>query len=321
MQSASNLLLILDSILDWSKIEAGKMKVTLHPMSPKKVINACIEIHRQAATRKQIRLDVKWSDSVPDMLKGDAVKISQILNNLLSNAVKFTAIGGVTVQLDYIDGQLKITIQDTGIGIDKSEQFKVFDQFVQADATTSRQFSGTGLGLAITSKLVELMSGNIKLDSELGLGTTFTVSLPMAATDFVEPIFDETRLVLPAGLKVLIVEDNDINAEIIIDMLKDAKTKCIRAKNGKEALDVIARVAFDLVLMDCQMPIMDGFTATREIREMDDDKASIPIVALTANAFEDDRKACLAAGMNDYLAKPVRRADLFQLIIQYTSGK
>lgn len=321
MQSASNLLLILDSILDWSKIEAGKMKVTLHPMSPKKVINACIEIHRQAATRKQIRLDVKWSDSVPDMLKGDAVKISQILNNLLSNAVKFTAIGGVTVQLDYIDGQLKITIQDTGIGIDKSEQFKVFDQFVQADATTSRQFSGTGLGLAITSKLVELMSGNIKLDSELGLGTTFTVSLPMAVTDYVEPVFDETRLVLPTGLKVLIVEDNDINAEIIIDMLKDAKAKCIRAKNGKEALDVIARVAFDLVLMDCQMPIMDGFTATREIREMDDDKASTPIVALTANAFEDDRKACLAAGMNDYLAKPVRRADLFQLIIQYTSGK
>ncbi len=318
MQSASNLLLILDSILDWSKIEAGKMKVTLHPMAPRKVIDACVEIHRQAATRKQIRLEVKWSDSVPGMLKGDAVKISQILNNLLSNAVKFTAIGGVTVNIDYLDGKLKIIIKDTGIGIDKSEQYKVFQQFVQADATMSRQFSGTGLGLAITSKLVELMAGNIKLDSELGMGTAFTVSLPMAETDHVEPTFDETRLSLPEGLKILIVEDNDINAEIIIDMLKDGKAKCIRARNGREALDVIARVSFDMVLMDCQMPIMDGFTATREIREMDDEKASTPIVALTANAFEDDKKACLAAGMNDYLAKPVRRADLFRLIVQYT---
>ncbi|MFS1701929.1 response regulator [Alteromonas sp. AMM-1] len=321
MQSATNLLLILDSILDWSKIEAGKMKLTLHPMAPRKVINACVEIHRQAATRKQIRLDVKWAESVPEMVKGDAVKISQILNNLLSNAVKFTAIGGVTMYVDYANGSLNIAIKDTGIGIDKSEQFKVFEQFVQADATTSRQFSGTGLGLAITSKLVELMSGTITLDSELGMGTVFTVSLPMVITDHVEPAFDETRLSLPSGLKILIVEDNDINAEILIDMLKDGNAKCIRAKNGREALEVITRVNFDLVLMDCQMPIMDGFTATREIRGMEDAKASTPIVALTANAFEDDRKACLAAGMNDYLAKPVRRGDLFRLIIQYASGK
>tara|TARA_B100000519_G_scaffold62789_1_gene53285 strand:+ start:1014 stop:3830 length:2817 start_codon:yes stop_codon:yes gene_type:complete len=317
VQSANNLLLILDSILDWSKIEAGKMKVTRHPFSPQQIIPACAEIHRQAANRKQINLEVVWDESIPSFLLGDAGKISQILNNLLSNAVKFTAIGGVVIKVSYQDGELVMVVKDSGIGIKKAEQQTIFEQFVQADGSSSRQFSGTGLGLSITSKLIDLMGGTIELNSEQQQGSEFIVKLPLPTSAQVEQAPEEVVLTLPEGLKILVVEDNDINAEIILDMLKDAGVKCLRAKNGAAALEVIPKVDFDLVLMDCQMPVMDGFSATRAIRDLPGDKSGIPIIALTANAFDDDRKACLSVGMNDYLSKPVRRTSLFTMLIKY----
>lgn len=321
VQSANNLLLILDSILDWSKIEAGKMKVTRHPFSPLQVIQACADIHRQAASRKQLSLDVVWDDNVPPTLSGDAGKISQILNNLLSNAVKFTAIGGVVIEVTYASGALRLAVRDTGIGIDLIEQKAIFEQFVQADASSSRQFGGTGLGLSITSKLIELMGGTIQLDSERQKGSEFIVHLPLPVSAQVVEVAEESAIQLPKGLKVLVVEDNDINAEIILDMLKDAGVKCIRARHGEAALEVLPKIDFDIVLMDCQMPVMDGFSATRAIRELPGEKASIPVIALTANAFEDDRKACLSAGMNDYLSKPVRRASLLKTIIKYAGSQ
>lgn len=317
MQSANSLLLILDSILDWSKIEAGKMKVTRHPFSPHKVIEACAEIHRQAASRKQIKLDVQWQEGVPEMLLGDAGKISQILNNLLSNAVKFTSVGGVMISVSYNDNHLIVSVKDTGIGIERGEQAAIFEQFVQADGSNSRQFGGTGLGLSITNKLIELMRGRIQLRSEHGVGSEFIVTLPLEVTQESVRYENTDQLQLPAGLKILIVEDNDINAEIILDMLKDGGVRCIRAKDGKQAVEVIGRIAFDVILMDCQMPVMDGFSATRAIREMDSAASATPIIALTANAFDDDRKACISAGMNDYLSKPVKRSNLFGMILKY----
>ena len=317
VQSANNLLLILDSILDWSKIEAGKMEVTRHPFSPQQIIQACAEIHRQAASRKQLSLEVVWDNSIPSFLLGDAGKISQILNNLLSNAVKFTAIGGVVIKVVYKDGTLVIAVKDSGIGIKKAEQQTIFEQFVQADGSSSRQFSGTGLGLSITSKLIDLMGGTIELNCEQQQGSEIIVKLPLPTSTQVEQAPEQAVLTLPEGLKILVVEDNDINAEIILDMLKDAGIKCLRAKDGAAALEVIPKVDFDLVLMDCQMPVMDGFSATRAIRDLPGDKSGIPIIALTANAFDEDRKACLSAGMNDYLSKPVRRTSLFTMLIKY----
>ncbi|MEC9260274.1 MAG: ATP-binding protein, partial [Pseudomonadota bacterium] len=241
----------------------------------------------------------------------------QILNNLLSNAVKFTTIGGVAIRVAYDNGMLTLVVKDTGVGIDKAEQHTIFEQFVQADASTSRQFSGTGLGLSITSKLTDLMGGTIELDSERHQGTEFIVRLPLPASKQIAHAPEQSAITLPEGLKILVVEDNDINAEIILDMLKDAGVKCIRAKDGAAALEVITNIDFDLVLMDCQMPVMDGFSATRAIRDLPGDKSGIPIIALTANAFDDDRKACLSAGMNDYLSKPVRRTSLFTMVIKY----
>ncbi|MFC3202069.1 ATP-binding protein [Alteromonas oceani] len=321
VQSANNLLLILDSILDWSKIEAGKMKVTRHPFSPQQIIQACAEIHRQAASRKHLSLEVVWDNSIPSFLLGDAGKISQILNNLLSNAVKFTAIGGVVIKVVYQYGTLVIAVKDSGIGIKKAEQQTIFEQFVQADGSSSRQFSGTGLGLSITSKLIDLMGGTIELNSEQQQGSEFIVKLPLPTSAQAEQAPEQAVLTLPAGLKILVVEDNDINAEIILDMLKDAGVKCLRAKDGAAALEVIPKVDFDLVLMDCQMPVMDGFSATRAIRDLPGDKSAIPIIALTANAFDDDRKACLSAGMNDYLSKPVRRTSLFAMLLKYVGSQ
>ena len=317
VQSANNLLLILDSILDWSKIEAGKMKMTRHPFSLQQVIDACAEIHRQAASRKHLTLEVVWESRIPPFLLGDAGKISQILNNLLSNAVKFTTIGSVAIRVAYNNGMLTLVVKDTGVGIDKAEQHTIFEQFVQADASTSRQFSGTGLGLSITSKLTDLMGGTIELESERHQGTEFIVRLPLPASKQIAPAPEQSAITLPEGLKILVVEDNDINADIILDMLKDAGVKCIRAKDGAAALEVIPKIDFDLVLMDCQMPVMDGFSATRAIRDLPGDKSGIPIIALTANAFDDDRKACLSAGMNDYLSKPVRRTSLFTMVTKY----
>ena len=317
VQSANNLLLILDSILDWSKIEAGKMKMTRHPFSARQVIQACAEIHRQAASRKQLSLEVDWGNNIPPYLLGDAGKISQVLNNLLSNAVKFTAIGGVVIQVSYHDGTLILAVRDSGIGIDKTEQQTIFDQFVQADASSSRQFSGTGLGLSITSKLIELMGGTIALDSERQKGSEFIVRLPLPAANQITEAPEESEVTLPPGLKILVVEDNDINAEIILDMLKDAGVKCIRARDGGAAVEILPKIDFDLVLMDCQMPVMDGFSATHAIRDLPGEKSAVPIIALTANAFEDDRKACLSAGMNDYLSKPVRRTSLLKMLIKY----
>ncbi|NVK58047.1 MAG: response regulator [Alteromonadaceae bacterium] len=317
MQSAHNLLLILDTILDWSKIEAGKMTVHKLPFSPADIIDGCAAIHHQAASRKHLSLDVEWKTSVPPMLLGDAGKISQVLNNLLSNAVKFTAQGGVLVQLEYFDQTLTLTVKDTGIGVAPEEQTKIFEQFIQADASSSRQFNGTGLGLSITSKLVELMNGSISLHSEKDVGTEFIICLPLPVTTQTEENSSENKVQLPPGLKVLLVEDNDINAEIILDMMKDGGAGCIRAHNGLQALDIVQKVDFDVILMDCQMPVMDGFAATREIRKLASEKSAIPVIALTANAFEDDRQACLDAGMTDYLSKPARRNKLYQTIAKY----
>lgn len=313
-RSANNLLMILDSILDWSKIESGKMQLDITSTEIKALINASCELYRFTAEAKGVSIELGISDDVPEHLNIDTVKLSQILNNLLSNAVKFTRQGKVSVNVSYNSGILKVAVQDTGVGIESSKLNVIFDKFEQADASITRDFGGTGLGLAISKGLIELMGGELSVDSVVGQGTTFTFTLPCSQGEQVAKIAPQAALSLPDKLRILLAEDNDINAGIVMEMLASENVKCIRAVNGAEAVNAEKRYDFDVVLMDCQMPVMDGYTATKLIRKEGRNKDDIIIIALTANAFSEDKAACLAAGMNTHLSKPIRKKVLFDCI-------
>ncbi|GGW79313.1 response regulator [Alteromonas halophila] len=311
-QSAMNLLTILDNILDWSKIESGKMRVDNHATQLTPLLASACELYRQKAAQKQVNISLDIDPSVPAWVLIDSGKLSQVLNNLLSNAVKFTTQGTIRVLATYTSAMLKIAVTDTGVGIQREKQLTIFEQFEQADASTTRLFGGTGLGLAISRGLVDAMKGNISVSSTPGQGSCFSVIIPCDIT--AEKVSDDSSASLPENLRVLLVEDNDINAHIVQDMLKQAQVRCVRTTNGLQALEAVERHRFDCILMDCQMPVMDGLEATRRIRQRVDDNRHIPIIALTANAFNEDRDACIAAGMNDFVTKPVTRQRLFDVI-------
>ena len=314
-QSALALMEILNSVLDWSKIESEKMTIESSVFSPGKLLQTCFELHRQSAEGKGIEASFSMSSNVPVGCIGDATKIGQIVNNLVHNSIKFTEQGFVRLSLDYRDNNLHIVIEDSGIGISQELQTKVFEEFSQADASTTRLYGGTGLGLAISLGLSKLLGGELKLDSEEGKGTCIYLAFPLEATDSVDDDEHDNETELPPKLRILLAEDNDINAEILQNMLQVNQAKVIRAQNGKIAVQAASKHNFDLVLMDCQMPIMDGFEATRQIRALPDGKGDIPIIALTANAYDDDRKRCLECGMNEHLAKPIEQNLLFKTIV------
>ncbi|HCS80611.1 MAG TPA: hybrid sensor histidine kinase/response regulator [Alteromonas macleodii] len=313
-RSASNLLIILDSILDWSKIESGKMLTDIQSCAIRELLEASCDLYRHAAQVKGYDIALYINQGVPNALNIDAGKVSQIINNLLSNAIKFTSDGVVTVNVSYAHQGLKISVSDTGIGIAPNKLRLIFDKFEQADPSTTRNFGGTGLGLAISKGLVELLGGELYVESELGKGTSFTFHIPATVSEEKEHAENEVIPSLPDGLRVLLAEDNDINAEIVMDMLKSSNIKCIRTKNGQDAVKAEKRHDFDVILMDCQMPIMDGHTASKLIRSEGRNKDTVRIIALTANAFIEDKNACLEAGMNAHLSKPIRKQVLFDCI-------
>jgi CheY-like chemotaxis protein len=240
----------------------------------------------------------------------DPARLRQILVNLLGNAIKFTFSGEIRVELkgqwaSEYQLDMELIVSDTGIGIPLDKQTVIFQAFRQADGSTVRRFGGSGLGLAIVQKLCELMGAHIHLVSAPGRGSTFSVMLRAPARQLLtSPLDNKARPRLPQG-RVLVVEDNHVNQLVVANMLKNLGQQVDTALNGREALERLAQQRFDIVLMDCQMPEMDGYQATAEIRRLDDSVAAIPIIALTANAMVEDRDRCLAAGMNDYLSKPV----------------
>ncbi|MBT3135935.1 response regulator [Alteromonas sp. ALT199] len=313
-RSATNLLIILDSILDWSKIESGKMLCDIQHCDIRELLVASCELYRHTSQIKGYDIELNVSSDVPTTLDVDAGKIAQVTNNLLSNAIKFTNEGKVSVNVSYTQAKLKVSIIDTGIGISADKVHLIFEKFEQADASTTRHFGGTGLGLAISKGLVELLDGELYVESELGKGTNFTFLIPAAISEGVIKDKSEIAPTLPSDLRILLAEDNDINADIVMDMLKSANIKCIRTKNGRDAVSAEQKHDFDVVLMDCQMPIMDGHTASRLIRKEGRNKDKVKIIALTANAFNEDIQACLAAGMNAHLSKPIRKQILFNCI-------
>ncbi|MBI4752419.1 MAG: response regulator [Acidobacteria bacterium] len=315
--SAEALITVINDILDISKIEAGKLKLDVVDFELRPLLEEVIRLFQPVATKKEIDLTLEVAPEVPNWLKGDPVRLRQILNNLVGNAVKFTEQGSVTlsVQLEEYSGGdkylLLFEIDDTGIGITPEAQIHLFEKFYQADTSITRQYGGTGLGLAISKQLVELMQGEISLVSEAGRGTNFTFSARFQAgaipiTHLRSEFPPQPK---PIGItslieKVLVVEDNRLNQKVIVSLLKKLGIEADVANNGQEALDAIQHDSYQLIFMDCQMPVMDGFTATREIRRKETGSQHLPIIAVTANAMPEDEQACYEAGMDGVITKP-----------------
>ncbi|MDD3675370.1 ATP-binding protein [Thauera propionica] len=339
LQSGEALLAILNDLLDFSKIEAGRMELEHIPLAPARLVNELVELHAPMARDKGLRLEARVAPAVPAAVIGDPTRIRQIIHNLVSNALKFTPSGGITIEVDAHPGStpdqtlLDIEVSDSGIGIDPRLLPKLFEAFSQADNSTTRRFGGTGLGLAIVRQLVELMGGRITAQSEPGRGSRFRLSLPMpVAPASALPDAQAVPPEAPAGaarqgaagtsgrwqgLRVLLVEDNPVNQALAASQLKSLGFTVELAENGAEAVTACQRTQFDFILMDCQMPVMDGFEATRRILADRQDVTGCPIVAMTANTMQGDRERCLEAGMVDFLAKPYRQAELVEVIARW----
>ncbi|WP_334032248.1 ATP-binding protein [Alteromonas sp. P256] len=315
--SATSLLTIINDILDYSKIEANQLTLEKQPFSMCDVIEHVHSELSLEAAEKQIALKSSTSKDFVDGWKGDVVRVRQILLNLCANAVKFTKSGQVSIALmndsSYASGALRFTVKDTGIGMSEEEQLRVIERFTQADSSTTRKFGGTGLGMSITVSLVEMMGGKIEVDSVPNQGTTITVTLPLehANLDGKKTAFQTDDVPNLSGKTILIAEDNDINTLVIESMLAATQADLQFAKNGVEALEQFSKNIPDLVLMDIQMPEMDGLQAFAEIQKLN---MSVPVIALTANVMSTDIEHYARVGFNAYLAKPVKLTVLYDLL-------
>jgi signal transduction histidine kinase/ActR/RegA family two-component response regulator len=307
--SGRHLMRIIDDVLDLSKIEAGKLEIESTRFFLQDVLAQVSGFVREKALMKGLRLAFEDDPDLPAAMEGDSLRLTQILLNLVNNAIKFTDKGGVTVRamLQARQGErivLRFEVVDTGVGMDGAQVERLFQNFQQADASTTRKYGGTGLGLAISRKLAQLMDGDMGVRSAPGAGSTFwfTVRLEQADATAPAPLAPAPARAL-RGARILLVEDNDMNQIIACEILADAGCEVDVAQDGSIALDMVRKHGYDAVLMDMQMPVMDGVTATREIRR-DARFAALPIIAMTANAMEQDRRACSAAGMNAFVSKP-----------------
>ena len=324
--SGESLMDILNDVLDHSKIEAGKLVLAHAPMSLHSVVASATALFRANAESRGLTIAMQMGADVPDGVVGDAPRLKQVLLNLLGNGVKFTEKGGVTLKLsclmrDEVACRVRFEVQDTGIGIPASALETVFQPFHQVDSTRSRLRGGTGLGLAISQRIVEAMGGQIEITSRLGAGSvfSFTLFLPLAP-NVPLPIYESDfgQLVDSGSLSgtVLLVEDNVVNRMIGAEMLKSFGVDVLEAEDGVQALGTLEKQRVDLVLMDIQMPVLDGYAATRQAREREARLRlpRVPIVALTANAFDEDAAQAMAAGMDAHLSKPYSREQLKELV-------
>lgn len=316
--SAQSLLTILNDILDFSKIEAGRLEMEKRPFSLQKVFSTVQEIFMPDALSKGLKLEFRYPEDVPVCLVGDEVRIRQVLTNLVGNAIKFTHEGGVFVDVKKT-GQsvnemtLRVSVRDTGVGILPEQQQLIFEKFTQADLSTTRKFGGTGLGLAISKQLIEMMGGRIGLHSEPGSGTTFYFVITLPISDQCDvassPVLQQTF-----NARVLLAEDNAVNQLVARKILSSLGLDVTVVENGQMALDRLANETFDVVMLDCQMPVMDGYTAAGEIRKLPGALAEIPVIAMTAHAMTGDREKCLAAGMNEYITKPIKKEAIVEVL-------
>ncbi|MBU3712230.1 MAG: response regulator [Limnohabitans sp.] len=329
--SAVSLLGILNDILDFSKIEAGKLQLEWLPVSLDDLLSQVISLQSVAAQAKGLALTLDIEPEVPQQLMSDPVRLMQILNNLIGNAIKFTASGSVSVRVTLpapssplLSTQpfISFEVRDTGVGMSDGQMTQLFKPFTQADNSTTRLFGGTGLGLAISRSLCQLLDGDLQISSELDRGTCVTMLLPLKklvpVAQAPAPKMPQDALGRLAGAQVLLVEDHPMNRQLLQVLLAKLGIQTITAENGQQALDCLTQSPeqFDAVLMDVQMPVMDGIQATLQIRQ-DPRFASLPIIAVTANAMSDERESCFKAGMQDYLSKPVNRQALNEVLLRW----
>jgi signal transduction histidine kinase/CheY-like chemotaxis protein/HPt (histidine-containing phosphotransfer) domain-containing protein len=335
-QSTKRLLGVVNDILDFSKIQAGGLSFEAEAFDIRTLIKDQLALVNHAAHAKGINLAADIDDDIPPVLIGDQFRVGQIVMNYLGNAIKFTDTGSVTVTVSQAssgddDVTLTVSVSDTGIGMSEEQKAKLFSPFVQAESSISRRYGGTGLGLSICKELAELMGGYVSVESTLGKGSTFrfTVQLGRSATGSVK--YEESRpkhsgaknaqnYEILRGTRLLLVEDNEVNQKVALGILGAGGISVDIAGNGAEAISKIQENNFEIILMDMQMPVMDGLTATRKIRELEK-YADLPIIAMTANAMAEHRNQCIDAGMNDFISKPFNPADLFQTIWKWVTGE
>ena len=327
--SANSLLQLIDDILDFSKIEAGKLDIEAREFAVAEVVESLISVINVKSTEKGIALTTKVSNDVPKRVSGDSFRLGQILTNLASNAVKFTQEGEVSIHITLEEASspnivLRFTVQDTGIGMSQEQVDKLYQSFYQADASISRKYGGTGLGLAISKRLIEMMDGDIQVESQLGVGTRFSFTAcfkeageETKSTD--EEISIDQASKLLSGYHFLLVEDNEINMQVATELLEQVGMKITIAENGQRAVDLAITQIFDGILMDLQMPVMDGYSATHAIRSHPQTK-DIPIIAMTANVMAGDIKKCLKSGMNDFIKKPIHPPLMYETIYRTLSN-
>jgi signal transduction histidine kinase len=309
--SGEALLAIINDILDFSKIEAGKLELESINFSIKELCQSLNELFIVQLKDKNLSFDFSITDSVPEFLFGDPLRIKQILLNLISNAIKFTSSGGIKLNISQPDSSpeaaLKFEVQDSGIGIPEDKQKTLFEAFTQVDSSTTRKYGGTGLGLQISKRLVEIMKGSIHVESQPGVGSIFSFTLqlkPGTQNQYIqtdEPQFDAKE---NDSIKILVAEDNRTNQLVVSAMLKRLGYQFDICDDGQQAFEAINTKHYDLILMDCQMPILDGFAATKKIRAQAN-QPELTIIALTAGATTKEQKECYDAGMNDFLSKPI----------------
>jgi signal transduction histidine kinase/CheY-like chemotaxis protein len=327
--SGENLLTIINDILDFSKIEAGMMRIESNPFSLRGLLHSVETMFSTKVQHKNITLSVDVEKSIPDLLKGDAVRLTQIMVNLVNNSVKFTHTGSIEIRVtagNKREGKIPISffIKDTGIGIPSDKIDTIFERFQQADEDTTRKYGGTGLGLSIVKQLVELQNGTIRVSSVQNLGTEFVFTIPyivsneLAGKDNVNIVADDKIQLKANNIKILVAEDNAMNQNLMEHLLAGWDLDFDIVNNGKEAMEAVERKHYNLVLMDIQMPQMDGYTATMKIRN--ELGSNIAIVAMTAHAMAGEREKCLSYGMNEYIAKPIREKDLFKIINNLLRG-
>lgn len=322
--AGENLLTLVNDILDLSKIEAGMMHLEETRFSLRSMVSSVGAMFIEKIREKNLNFNVHIDKEVPDILSGDAVRLTQILVNLVSNAVKFTGEGEISVHIKLLSAtrhevRIRISVKDSGIGIAPEKQVSVFERFHQAAPETTRRFGGTGLGLSIVKQLVQMMNGSLQLKSEPGKGSEFIVDLPYKLPDieqlYSDALAEQEEQVPLQKIKILIAEDNLMNQQLVKHLMKSWSMDYTLVNTGAEAVEALKRNAYSIVLMDIQMPDMDGYTATSVIRtEM---KLDVPIIAMTAHAMVGEKEKCLQLGMNDYVSKPIKETVLYNIIARH----
>lgn len=328
VESTEHLLKVINDILDFSRIERGALELECIPFLPAELLRNSVQVFQHSAQQRGLQLDLQLAEGLQGIQAfGDPTRIRQILVNLIGNALKFTEQGSICIdvawrQRDEDSLWLTCAVQDTGIGIASAQLDAMFDAFRQADSSISRRYGGTGLGLPIARTLAECMGGRLTARSQEGQGSTFTLEIPLFFCQHGQCAGRSMPAASapPTQLNVLLVEDNAVNRSVIEAMLQSLGHRVICASDGQQAIDLLAHEPISLVLMDCRLPVLDGYQTSRLIRQRFTAE-QLPIIALTANALPGDREACLASGMNDYLAKPFKRTELQRLLQQWSSPR